>query len=93
MKIMLTGITQSMAADYEPSGMVDVLDVFHAIPLKTAASSPEDWLENHLSKWKDFCHTEPRFHPVRGAHYTMLGIDHVASFATTLQAALRARGL
>lgn len=82
-----------MAADYEPSGTVEVLDVFHARPLKVAAASPEDWVHNHLSHWKHFCRTEPRFHHVGGAHYTMLGADYVAGFASTLQAALKDRGL
>ncbi|KAG8159582.1 hypothetical protein KVR01_010219 [Diaporthe batatas] len=84
---------QSMATEYEPSGLVDVLDVFHAKPLKVAAASSEEWVQVHLSKWRDFCRTEPVFHAVQGAHYTMIGSDHVASFASTLQVALRARGI
>lgn len=81
-----------MAADYEPSGVVDFLDVFHAKPLKAAAATSGEWVE-HLKQWRNFCRTGPRFHSVQGAHYTMLGNDHVASFASTLQGALRARGV
>ncbi|KAI3339960.1 Alpha/Beta hydrolase protein [Ustulina deusta] len=84
---------QSMAQEYEPGGKVKSMDVFHAIPLKAAAKSREDWLENYLKKWEDFSETEPRFYQVDGAHYTMIGPDHVASFAGTLKKALRARGL
>lgn len=84
---------QSMAVDYDPSGKVGSIDVFHAIPLKVAAPSREEWLENHLGKWRDFSKDEPRFHEVAGAHYTMIGPDHVSSFSTALKAALRDRGL
>jgi thioesterase domain-containing protein len=84
---------QSMAREYEPNGMVDSIDVFHAIPLKVAAASREEWLEQHLSKWRGFCRTEPRFHEVEGAHYTMIGPEHVAGFASKLKAALKGRGL
>ncbi|RYO96765.1 hypothetical protein DL763_003041 [Monosporascus cannonballus] len=84
---------QSMAVDYEPQGVVKSIDVFHAIPLKAAAKSREDWLQNHLAKWKDFCETKPRFHQVGGAHYTMIGPDHVVGFSKTLKEALEARGL
>lgn len=82
-----------MAVDYEPSGMVHAIDVFHANPLRVAASSPEEWMSEHLSKWGEFCRTEPKFHHVGGAHYTMLGPDHVSAFSATLRAALGARGL
>ncbi|KAI0964902.1 acetyl-CoA synthetase-like protein [Xylaria arbuscula] len=84
---------QSMAVDYEPKGLVDVIDVFHAIPLKVAAASREEWVNEHLSKWKDFCYTAPRYHEVGGAHYTMIGPHHVRSFATSLMSALSSRGL
>lgn len=84
---------QSMAVNYEPSGLVDSIDVFHAKPLRMAAKSREEWLNEHLAKWKDFSVTDPIFHEVGGAHYTMIGPDHVESFATTLVDALRHRGL
>jgi acyl-CoA synthetase (AMP-forming)/AMP-acid ligase II/thioesterase domain-containing protein len=84
---------QSMAVDYEPSGQVRAIDIFHAIPLKVAAASREEWVEKHLSRWSEFSKTEPRFHQVGGAHYTMIGPDHVSSFSETLITALRMRGL
>ncbi|PHH91976.1 hypothetical protein CDD83_9539 [Cordyceps sp. RAO-2017] len=84
---------QSMAVDYEPGGQVGVIDIFHAIPLKMAAGSREEWVNEHLSKWKDFCATAPKFHEVGGAHYTMIGPEHVVGFSNKLKAALRDRGL
>lgn len=84
---------QSLAVDYEPSGSVGLIDVFHARPLRVAAKSREDWLENHLSKWKHFCRTEPRFHEVGGAHYTMIGKEYVVGFARVLNRALEERGV
>ncbi|KAI2468974.1 acetyl-CoA synthetase-like protein [Annulohypoxylon bovei var. microspora] len=82
----------NMAVEYEPSGCVKSLDVFHAEPLKIVGVSREEWVNEHLSKWRDFCRTEPRFHRVGGGHYTMLGPDHVADFAKQLRATLKARG-
>ncbi|KAI0411468.1 acyl-protein synthetase [Xylaria grammica] len=84
---------QSIAQEYEPGGKVKSMDVFRAIPFKAAAKSREDGLENYLKKWEDFSEMEPRFYQLNGAHYTMIGPDHVASFAGTLKKALRARGL
>lgn len=83
---------QSLAIDYEPMGNVSVTDIFHAIPLSIAARSRQDWVENHLAKWKDFTRSAPRFHEVGGAHYTMLGSEHVVGFAKTLERALEERG-
>lgn len=84
---------QSMAVEYEPGGQVACIDVFHAIPLKQAAASREEWVVEHLSKWRDFSRTEPRMHPVGGAHYTMIGPEHVVDFAAKLKEALRSRGV
>ncbi|RYP12160.1 hypothetical protein DL765_007459 [Monosporascus sp. GIB2] len=84
---------QSMAIDYEPSGLVPSIDVFHAEPLKVAAPPREVWVTEHLSRWSDFSRSEPRFHGVGGAHYTMIGPEYVASFSEKLQAALNARGI
>ncbi|KAI0023865.1 acetyl-CoA synthetase-like protein [Xylariomycetidae sp. FL0641] len=82
----------NMAVEYEPSGVVESLDVFHAEPLKIIGVSREEWVNQRLGQWRDFCRTEPRFHLVGGGHYTMIGPDHVADFADKLRAALKARG-
>ncbi|KAI1305143.1 Alpha/Beta hydrolase protein [Xylaria venustula] len=80
-----------MAIDYEPIGDVSVLDIFHAIPLKAAAPNREEWVNVHLSQWRLFCRSAPKFHEVDGAHYTMIGPEHVATFSKTLVSALNAR--
>lgn len=84
---------QSMAMDYNPSGQVKNIDVFHAIPLKGVAASRKEWVSEHLSKWQNFCSTRPRLHAVEGAHYTMIGPEYVGGFAARLKEALKARGV
>ena len=84
---------QSMAREYEPSGSVQQMDIFYAIPLALVASNKGEWLEKHLSKWEGFVRKEPRFHEVDGAHYTMIGPEHVFSFQKKLKGVLAARGL
>ncbi len=71
---------QSMARDYEPQGSVEAMDVFYCVPLVAVASSKAEWRANHLSKWTGFCRTEVGFHEVGGAHYTMMGSEHVGGF-------------
>ncbi|ROV87602.1 hypothetical protein VSDG_09605 [Cytospora chrysosperma] len=84
---------QSMATEYDPSGQVKCIDVFHCIPLKVAAKSREQWMTDHLIRWADFTKEPPRFHSVSGAHYTMIGAEHVGDFAKTIRKALKMRGL
>jgi acyl-CoA synthetase (AMP-forming)/AMP-acid ligase II/thioesterase domain-containing protein len=84
---------QSMARNYEPSGSVPVMDIFVAEPLSIIAASREEWKRTRLSKWSDFCESEPIFHDVDGEHYTMIGEKHVLSFQKTLRRALKYRGL
>ncbi|KAI0533225.1 acyl-protein synthetase [Xylaria digitata] len=84
---------RAIAADFDPSGSVQTMDIFHAEPLKYLLITRQQWVTEQLSGWRDFCQTELRFHAVGGTHDTMLGPDHVASFSLTLKAALKARGL
>lgn len=84
---------QRMAGGYNPSGQVNSIDVFHARPLKTVASSREVWVNEHLSCWAEFTREPPMFYATQGAHDTMIGPDHVASFAQTLISALKERGV
>ena len=87
-------LTHSMhhtAIDFEPRGFVEKMDVFYTKPLSVAARSKEEWAGVHLSKWRDFVRTEPVFHEVGGAHYTMLSPEHVAGFAATLRKVLEVR--
>ncbi|KAI1807229.1 acetyl-CoA synthetase-like protein [Daldinia bambusicola] len=82
---------QHMASDYDPSGEVNTIDVFYAIPLKAVAKTREIWLREHLSHWCDFAREPPRFHAVGGAHYTMIGPEHVTNFSKILIEAMKAR--
>ncbi|KAI9844989.1 MAG: putative NRPS-like protein biosynthetic cluster [Sclerophora amabilis] len=84
---------QYAAREYDPSGSVAHMDIFFAIPLSAVAKSKEDWVVNYLSKWKDFTRSDPRFHEVDGAHYTMMGPEHIFSFQKKLKSVLRERGL
>ena len=91
--VNLTYSMQSKAVDYEPSGSVGAMDIFYAVPLREAAGSKQEWLDVHLRRWADFVRTEPPFHEVDGAHYTMLSQEHVKTFAKTLAKAMEARGV
>jgi thioesterase domain-containing protein/acyl carrier protein len=84
---------QAIAQDYDPSGIVNSMDVFYAVPLSAVAKNKEEWLSRHLNKWIGFVDEAPRFHEVDGAHYTMINPEHVLSFSKKLKAALRDRGL
>ena len=84
---------QSMAREYDPSGEVDSIDVFYAIPLISVSRNKEEWLRDHLRRWKEFSKTAPRFHEVDGAHYTMISPEHVFSFQKKLKRVLADRGL
>ncbi|EEH21049.2 hypothetical protein PABG_03280 [Paracoccidioides brasiliensis Pb03] len=91
--ISLAHKMQEAALEYEPSGSVSCIDIFHAIPLKQAAANQTDWVDNKLSKWADFSRESPRMHHVDGAHYTMMSPENIFTFQKTLQKALYDRGL
>ena len=82
---------QNAAREYEPSGSINSIDIFYCTPLASVARNRQEWMERHLSKWKDFSQTIPRYHSVSGAHYTMLDTGHVESFAKTLEGAMAGR--
>ncbi|OJJ03392.1 hypothetical protein ASPVEDRAFT_890110 [Aspergillus versicolor CBS 583.65] len=84
---------QRMAVDYDPSGSIAGIDIFYCNPLAVAAASKAQWRSEHLSRWEAFSRSEPRFHDLGGAHYTMLGPEHVFGFQKTLRRALEARGI
>jgi hypothetical protein len=81
-----------MAMDYEPSGLLSVIDVFYCTPLAIVAAAREEWLMEHLSLWKDFVIGEVIYHEEGGEHYKMLGKYHVFKFQRTLKYALKAKG-
>ena len=84
---------QSMAVDYEPSGLVQAMDIFYCEPLRVAAPNKEVWVNEHLNKWREFCGSPPSFHEVDGAHYTMLSPEHIQSFQKKLRHVMRLRGV
>jgi acyl-CoA synthetase (AMP-forming)/AMP-acid ligase II/thioesterase domain-containing protein len=89
----LAYVLHSMAVDYDPEGSVSCVDVFYCAPLAIAAATKEEWLNDHLSKWKDFSRAEAGFHEVPGRHYTMLLPEHVFEFQKILRSVLEARGI
>ncbi|CAG8379960.1 unnamed protein product [Penicillium salamii] len=89
----LAYVLHSMAVDYDPEGSVPSIDVFWCTPLAIAASTKEEWLNEHLSKWQDFSRAEVGFHEVPGRHYTMLLPEHVFEFQRILRGVLEARGI
>lgn len=82
-----------MAHHYDPSGSVASMDVFYAIPLSAVSKNKQDWLDKHLSRWQDFIRGDVRYREVDGAHYTMMGPEHVVEFQKKFKKALTERGL
>jgi thioesterase domain-containing protein len=72
-----------MAWDYEPSGMVNIVDVFVAHPLKAVASNREDWFEKQISRWVHFSRTLPRFHEAEGEHFSMTSMSEAVRVVMT----------
>ncbi|KAK4160888.1 hypothetical protein QBC43DRAFT_358955 [Cladorrhinum sp. PSN259] len=81
-----------IARDYEPTGRTPLLEVFYGEPIAAVAKSKKEWLETKLSRWAEVV-DDVQFHEVRGHHYTLLAPENVGSFAQTLMARLKARGL
>ncbi|KAI9819462.1 MAG: putative NRPS-like protein biosynthetic cluster [Pycnora praestabilis] len=82
-----------IACDYDPSGSISCVDIFYAIPLQAVAKTKKEWLANHLVKWQDYSRSDIRFHEMEGAHYTMMGPEHILFFQKTLKKALAERGI
>jgi len=89
----LASAMQYAAREYDPSGSVAGIDVFHAIPLASLGQTKQEWLHKQLYRWADFSRSEPRYHDVDGAHYTMLSPEHVHTFQKTLKKAMTSRGV
>jgi thioesterase domain-containing protein len=75
--------------DYQPSGRISgaLLTVFCAIPLPSMGTK-EEFKQDRLSGWKDFSSDRFEMVDVDGEHYTMLGEDHVHTFAEKLKKAM-----
>ncbi|KAK9693866.1 hypothetical protein K7432_013697 [Basidiobolus ranarum] len=75
---------------YEPSGNIEQVSVFYAIPL---AEKKEDWLNGMLKGWDGFSRKENNYIDVLGAHYTLMNHHHVPSFQKYLKAELSRSGI
>ena len=84
---------QSMARDYDPSGLIEHIDVFYCEPLAIVAANKGQWLAQHLNSWNEFTRTKANFHEVGGSHYTMLAPEHINSFQKKLRKVLASRNL
>ncbi|KAK4209702.1 acetyl-CoA synthetase-like protein [Rhypophila decipiens] len=82
----------AMAVDYEPTGMVEHVDVFVCRPLRQVARNKNEWFAEQVSKWVYFSRTLPRFWDAEGEHFSMLAEENVESFAEILNKALQGRG-
>lgn len=82
----------SLARHYEPSGSVENMDVFCAMPVGGAgALCKQKWLEDHLMAWSDFVRTAVQFHDVAGTHETIIDPENVGSFQRVLKETMRSR--
>lgn len=61
--------------------------VFCAIPLPSLGT-PEEYKYQRLAKWESYTQSTFELVDVDGEHYTMIGEDHVMSFADKLRSAL-----
>ncbi|KXH44106.1 hypothetical protein CSIM01_04410 [Colletotrichum simmondsii] len=86
----LASSLQHLARDYEPRGTTRSMDVFIADPLKEVAVDREDWVQNKLSRWREFV-SDVQFHNVPDEHYSMLDEINVSRFAEKLKEILEAR--
>ncbi|KAK9762437.1 hypothetical protein K7432_011823 [Basidiobolus ranarum] len=76
--------------NYEPSGNVEQVSVFYAIPL---AGKKEDWLNGMLKGWDGFTRKANNYIDVPGAHYTLMNHHYVPSFQKYLKAELSRSGI
>jgi thioesterase domain-containing protein len=82
------GLAQSLIAlgrSYVPSGKIERLSVFYAVPLR---GTKERWLNEELRRWDDFARADNRYIDVDGEHYTLMGPTHVGAFQAILRAEL-----
>ena len=81
------------AKRYDARGTVENVDVFYVTPLTSVSSSRLEWLEKHLSRWKDFAKGGVTFHEYEGDHANMLNQEYVFAFQKKLKAVLTERGV
>lgn len=86
---------QRLGRDYDPSGSVETLDVFYAIPIYRVSPTRDKtaWFKNEISQWKDFVRSPVRYHEAPGTHHSMIDPDNVFVFQKILKSAMKERGL
>ncbi|KAK6609684.1 nonribosomal peptide synthetase [Botrytis cinerea] len=88
----LSSKLQGLAHNYDPSGMVERMDVFYAVPLIAVGRDKGKWLEDHLLAWKNFVR-DVEFHDVPGSHYTMMNQENVFELQKSMKAAMAKRNV
>lgn len=81
-----------IAEDYEPSGHVNVIDVFWTETLAGGKGTRNGWREKSLGKWENFCE-DVKYCEVGGNHYDLISPQNVGHFAKKFQQAMAGRGL
>ncbi|KAF7879793.1 uncharacterized protein EAF02_007963 [Botrytis sinoallii] len=89
----LSSKLQGLAHNYDPSGMVERMDVFYAVPLIAVGRDKGKWLEDHLLAWNEFVRTDVEFHDVPGSHYTMMNQENVFELQKSMKAAMAKRNV
>jgi thioesterase domain-containing protein len=89
----LSSKLQGLAHNYDPSGVVNCMDVFYAVPLIAVGRDKGKWLEEHLLAWNDFVQSPVQFHDVPGSHYTMMNQENVFELQKSMKAAMAKRGM
>jgi len=84
--------SHTIAVDNEPKVHVPLLEVFNAQPIKEVAETKREWIQQKLSRWRDFV-GDAQFHEVHGHHYDLIGLDNVETFWNKFSARLKACGV
>ncbi|KAL5362936.1 hypothetical protein BJX96DRAFT_186496 [Aspergillus floccosus] len=83
---------QDIARQYQPSGRVRQMDVFHCEPLAVVDCDKSEWF-GRLQRWQEFVDSDIRYHHAEGHHHDMIGPKNAYSLQRTLRQALFDRGL
>ncbi|OWO99494.1 luciferin 4-monooxygenase [Marssonina coronariae] len=84
-----------IAWDYDPEGLVKVMDVFYTGPLigLVQAKTMEEWRRDFIGKWDGFVETKVKYHEVNGTHRTIISPPFLVGFWKVFHSAMEARGL
>jgi acyl-CoA synthetase (AMP-forming)/AMP-acid ligase II/thioesterase domain-containing protein len=74
----------AITSDYQPTGRVESVTVFHASPL---SGTTREW-QARLRRWEEFSRRPNRYVPVPGDHYTLMGPQHLSAFQSILRGEL-----